>query len=126
MVVAVDAVGREVIVRVATDVVTLERVGRRVVLRESLRPRSVAGLVEVVGTLRRCLRDGHRSCCFSPTRLRLLLAASMIGVTTTESWLPCRSSLDSKLAWACNPHAAAVSVPNSSLFPSLFHFNMRN
>jgi hypothetical protein len=51
----VDAVLREVIVRVATDVGMPERV-RRVVRRESLRLRSVAGLVEVVVTLRLLLR----------------------------------------------------------------------
>jgi hypothetical protein len=56
LVVVVDVVDRGVTVRVATDAVRVERVVRRVVLRESLRLLSVAGLAEVVATLRLCPR----------------------------------------------------------------------
>ena len=55
----VDVVDQEVIGRVATDVVTLERV-RRVALRESLRLLSVAALAEVVVMLRhRMVKSPH-------------------------------------------------------------------
>jgi hypothetical protein len=74
LVVVVDAVDREVIVRVATDVVMQERVTRRVVLRESLRLLSVVGLAEVAGTLRLYLKMDY---CFPPIRLRLLLATNI-------------------------------------------------
>jgi hypothetical protein len=64
LVVEADAGDREVIVRVATDVVMQERVTRRVVLRESLRLLSVVGLAEVAGTLRLYLKMDSDSIAF--------------------------------------------------------------
>ncbi len=58
LVVVVDVEAREVIEKEATDVVTLVRV-RRVVLLESLRLLSAAGLAEVVAILRLLLRTGE-------------------------------------------------------------------